>query len=760
MTSWQKRARIGIAVFGVAFAILVYTAIGERQAPVPPTAVERLDPKALMETVSGALQRVTGVERDFDVSFERSLSYEDGSSRFFGVTITVKNRGGRDYVITAREAFAGKGQTDLQLTGDVKLVASDGFELTTSEATFNQETSLARAEGAVDFRKGRMSGSGRGMSYDQPRDVLHFAADSKVIVVDGKGRVTLDFSAGASTLDRLQHVLSLENTVHVVRDEQVIDGDRGTARLSETNEIVTYIELRGNARVAGGGSSIDSMSGRDIDLDYTDDGETLERVALNGGGAIAMTPTGTATGRRLRGEALNLELSPDGSLTRALGEGAVGLDLPGTDASAARTITADRLDATGAAGRGLTGATFTSEGCGPGPARQRCVEYREERKAGAPRVAHASRLVATLSDDAVSSAVFTGAVTFEEDRLSASAGELRYAPDAGTLQLAGSTGAAGPRVEDEQVTIEGRAIDIALDTRHMSAKGDVQTTLRPARSTAGAGQGDAGQAGRRPGFLKPGESVRVNGGALEYLGAAGKATYTGNALLTQGTASTIRGSEIVIDQQTGDLVATGNARSDLTLDGGRSTGLAHEMRYDERTRVITYSLPGGAAAGRAAAAPVLGGGPQASGTAAASVGAVPEGGRAAAPASATTPPAFVRLVGPDGDISAQRIEIVLATDANRVDRLEAYVNVSVKLGSRTASGARLTYHAADERYVMSAAAGTPVLIRDGSRVQGCSEASGQTLTFFKGTDTMTLGGEVARTQTKSGGPCGLPSTSR
>ena len=30
------------------------------------------------------------------------------------------------------------------------------------------------------------------------------------------------------------------------------------------------------------------MSARDIDMDYTDDGQALERVALNGGAGVAM----------------------------------------------------------------------------------------------------------------------------------------------------------------------------------------------------------------------------------------------------------------------------------------------------------------------------------------------------------------------------------------------------------------------------------------------------------------------------------------
>jgi hypothetical protein len=73
-----------------------------------------------------------------------------------------------------------------------------------------------------------------------------------------------------------------------MRETQVIDADHASGRLSINNDVVTFIELRGNSKVTGG-DSIDSMTARDIDLDYTDDGQTLEAVTLAGTAAIAMT---------------------------------------------------------------------------------------------------------------------------------------------------------------------------------------------------------------------------------------------------------------------------------------------------------------------------------------------------------------------------------------------------------------------------------------------------------------------------------------
>src|SRR5687767_14801855 len=172
MISWQRRTRIGLAIFGVALAAIVYVSMGERRAPAPVEPVTRLDPKAIAEGEHIGLDRLRDSEKDFSITSAKSLSYEDGSQKWFEVKITVSKSDGRTYVVTADEAAAGKDQRERQLTGHVTLKASDGFELTTDRATHNQDDSIVRAPGAVAFSKGRMSGSGGNAIYDQNRDLL------------------------------------------------------------------------------------------------------------------------------------------------------------------------------------------------------------------------------------------------------------------------------------------------------------------------------------------------------------------------------------------------------------------------------------------------------------------------------------------------------------------------------------------------------------------------------------------------------------
>ena len=272
----------------------------------------------------------------------------------------------------------------------MKLKASDGFELTTDRATHNQDDSIVRAPGAVVFSKGRMSGSGANATYDQTRDVLTIAEQARVTILNETGKPATDFTAGSSVLDRLQNVLTLDGQAHVLRDQQVLDADHVVTRLSDDEQIVQFIELRNNARVTGG-SSIDSMSARDIDMDYTDDGRALERVALNGGAGVAMKGidgSGSSDSGRVARACASHRMDRSWALT---GRQKVRLDLPASGDSPAGSISADALDGTGEAPRGLTMTVFRDN-----------VEYREAGKRGAAdRVVRSQSLTAMLADDAI-----------------------------------------------------------------------------------------------------------------------------------------------------------------------------------------------------------------------------------------------------------------------------------------------------------------------------------------------------------------------
>jgi lipopolysaccharide export system protein LptA len=680
---WQKWGRLLAAIIGIAAAVVVYATMGERAKPVAVSEPTRLDPKAVIESSGNVVQQVRGARQDFLIEAERQLTYEGGSTKLLGVKITVRNRGGRDYVVSGREARAGENQKELQLTGGVELKASDGFTVRTDNAAFNQDTALMTAPGAVTFERDRLTGSGLGMSYDKNADVLSLAEQSHVTLRDGQGKTTLEFTSGKSTLDRMAHTLALDGNVHALRDEQVIDATQGVARLTPDDQRVTDIELRGNSRVVGGGAGVDSMSARDMNLHYAADGRTLEQAQLVGGSAVALTGQNGSPGRQFLGETLDIMLAPDGSLTKATGRENVRLDLPASADAPARSIKARTLDADGAPGKGLTAARFAEN-----------VEYREESgKLSSGRMARARALTAALDNDAIESAVFTGAVKFEEQGLQAAAGEARYDPTAGSLRLSGVESGVVPRVADDQVTIDASTIDVALEGRLMKAAGGVKTMLRASKS-------------KLPGLLQQDQPANVNADALDYQGAAGQAIYTGKATMWQGETA-VRAEKVAIDQSKGDFIGSGNATSTIALDSGVSVAHAADIRYDDAAHTITYS---------------------------------------AVPNAAGAVVGQAQLSGPQGDLRADRIQVILAPMGGHITRLEAYTNVSLKLDTRSAMGERLTYFADDDRYLMSGAGTKAVKV-----VESCRETTGRTLTFFKSTDRIIVdGNEEIRTQTRNG----------
>ena len=88
-----------------------------------------------------------------------------------------------------------------------------------------------------------------------------------------------------------------------------------------------------------------------------------------------------------------------------------------------------------------------------------------------------------------------------------------------------------------------------------------------------------------------------------------------------------------------------------------------------------------------------------------------------------------------------------------MDRLEAHDQVTVRLDSppdvRVATGEDLIYYSADERYEISSTSIKPVKV-----IEKCRETIGQTLTFFKTANQITVdGNNTTRTQTSTEETC-------
>jgi LPS export ABC transporter protein LptC/lipopolysaccharide transport protein LptA len=691
MARWQAHARLVAGLFTVALGGVVYFSLGERRAPPAPPPVERMDPGASVEVRGGNVVQFDSAARNFTIEFGRQLTYPDGRSAFGDVTVRIDNRGGRNFVITGKEAAVGENQSSVDLKGDVVLTASDGLRATGGQATYAEGEGIVRVPGPVTFARARMTGSGVGFTYDKNRDTVWLLDQARIVVAAGEDDPGMDITAGAAGEARKDRYMRFERGMKMVRGGQVIEADDATVHLFPDRDEPDTIELRGNARISGGEGmgSLQAMQARDINLDYADDGRTLQSALLSGTGSIQLANADGSAGQRLAAENINVALAPDGAVTALSARDRVQVTVPGVAGGPSRTVRSSELAGQGEAGRGLTGMRFVGN-----------VEFREATGPRAPARTARSRQLDLVLDPAsgqAQDATFIGGARFEDGDLRATAAQARYQIAAGTLALSGKEGNAVPRVTNPSITVDADAITVGLATTAMKATGAVQSVLQAARGTSGAG--------RTPALLEGDQPVYVTAQALDYDGDGRKGTYQGQSRLWQGETA-IQADRIVLDESRGDLSATGTVRSTLVLadpgapPGPPSIGRGEEFRYDDAARTATYTKN-------------------------------------------------AQLSGPQGDLKADRIELLLAAQGRTLERLEGYTQVSVRLDKRTATGARLTYFTADGRYVLH---GTPVQM-----VEECRETQGRTLTFFRAADKILIdGNEEKRTQTKGGGKCPEP----
>ncbi len=693
----------------MAFAVALAVSFRPRPAPSAPSSIGTTDPKAIVESSVGSTQRFTLNKEEVRVDYQRLLTYADGSSKLEDVTVTTERAGGRTFVIKGRQAEVAQGDSQIVLNGDVVLTASDGLEVKTDRATYSQNDGVVRAEGPVAFRRGRTVGSGVGLHYTQQSDTLHILSQ---VVVDMAGAAggaqaasATHITSGAVQFARQEHLLRFEGRMHAERPGQTIEADLGIAHLTAEEERLETLELRGNSSIAGtpgAAGGLERLTGRDIDLKYGPDGQSIEHAVVTGDGVLLLAGEAGQAGRRIEAATLEMALAPNGSTPTALtAKQDVQFTLPGGGAggsAGSRVIRAQAFDSLGDAERGLTSGRFAGD-----------VQYRE-RGAGQPgqsgpdRIARSATLDVELGPGmaSIDEARFARGVRFDEGTMSATAAAARYLLGPGTLALSGSeAGAPRPHLVNDRLTVDATRIDIVLAGPQVTAVGAVASELKPAKK-------EAGRDAVMPSMLDGDQPVSVSAERLVYDGVAGRATYTGNALLWQGDTS-IKGASIRLDEKTGDLagtsiegssVATTSAFEQRAKDGkvtrSRSINTAKDFLYEEALRRATYT------------------------------------GEA-------------HMSGPQGDLTAAKIELYLRPTGDEVERAEAYDKVTLVEKNRKFTGDRMTYFSADERYVMT---GTPVTIVD---ERGC-ETTGRTLTFFQATDRIVVdGNQQMRTQTRGAG---------
>jgi LPS export ABC transporter protein LptC/lipopolysaccharide transport protein LptA len=698
----RKFARIAIAAFGVVFTAFVALQFKRPTAGTTRPDVVRSDPKAVIESTSGSSKRITGTREDVDVRFKTASTYGDGSTKFTGVTITAadRNKAGRTFTITANEGQAGQDDSIVLLDGNVQMQASDGMTARTQHATYRKADGSVDATGPVEFSRGRFTGTGIGLRFDHARDFVNIVSQAVIHVApDEQGAGGAEITANSASFGRQTHSLQLDGNVSIQRGAQRIEADAAVGQLSEDEKRVEKLELHNHSRISTSGAapgSLEWLSGADMALHYAPDGLALQRVLIFDEANVRMAGDAGKPGRQITSRTLDITLAADGSTPTALqARENVVLVIPPDGTTPERQINAAALDAKGEAGRGLTRASFTGG-----------IQFRE-RGGKADRAASSQTLDTVMKPGmgTIEEARFAHRVRFEEGSMVATAAASRYDPVKGTLELSGSeAGFVAPHLDTEQIAVGATRIDVVLEGPIIDARGAVKSTMLPAKKDA---KGESKT--KLPSMLKQDKEVSVLGSSLAYDGNKSLATYTGNALLFQGDTS-VKGDVITIDEQNGDLTASGKAMTTTTREQVRdkktervvSTGTGKDVKYEDAARRLTYT------------------------------------GNA-------------HLVGPEGDMSATKIELYLKEDGEEVQRAEAYADAADKMTlketHRTTTGNRMSYDADKETYIVK---GLPATVLD----ECGRETIGTTLTFVKATDTIVVDGNQIRTQTKGGnGKC-------
>jgi len=695
MTPWQKRARLFVAVLAIGVIATVAYTMRPRETAAPPPPIETPNPNATVVTRGGDAVQLKGATQDLKIEFQRQETYKDGQTKLFDVKVLVNNRGGRSYTITGKAAQVGKDESSFLVSGDVRMETTDGLVANSQEATYTDADKIVRAPGPVTFSRGRMKGTGNGFLFDEQRDTLTILENADVHLAPEGQEGPMDVKAGGFVYARRDRYMQFERTMHMDRGGQLMDAENGIVRLYPDRDATDLVELKGNSKVTGGGQmgALQSMSARDITLNYAGDGRTLENAVLSGSGVLDLTPKGSSDSQRLASDYMELGLAPDGSVRNLSARDGVNVALPATKDTGARTIRSNTLSAVGEP-QGIRDMNFRD-----------AVEYREAATKTHPvRVARSQILEATLdpASGTLTEARFNTNFEFTEDTMRAAASNAVYKIDAGTMALAGID--RTPHVENESLTVDAGAIDVALDPLKLTASGNVRSTMLPQnKPAAGAG------AAKRPGLLGEKEPVQIVAAKLVYDENARRAEYSGQSSqvrLIQGE-TTIQGDSLTLDEAKGDLIANGKVVTNLMItekngpaDGKPKLmiGRAGSFTYSDQSRTASY---------------------------------------------ATT----AQLDGDQGNLRAAKIDVKLAKAENTLDGLEANGQVTALVDNRTVTGANLTYSPTDDKYIVN---GAPVKMVDAE----CQELSGKTLTFWKASDRVVVdGNDQVRTQTKGGGKC-------
>jgi lipopolysaccharide export system protein LptA len=691
-----------VAAVGVACAVGIYVASRKPPAPPPLLPPILVSPDAVEQGAEGTRNRsINGRER-FKIDHERYAIYADGRAQFFKARLSILDENVTDVWADLIQMTGFGAQADqngrVELQGNVRVVTGDGLELRTERARYDDESGLVTIQGPFTYAQGRITGEGVDGKYSRGENVLSILDRAHASVAPGaEGETATEATSKSMTLQRTSRRLHLERGARIVRQAESLAAETATLQFSADEQHVSAIELRGKASVTPSGvatsASPPQMTADDIDLTLHDGGQLVKRALLQGRTAAASIVTKDAAGESsVTGAEIDAALGADGTTLvgldakgRAAARGAapepVVVTLPASAATPAREVRGNTLTARGASGRGLQSARFAGAVI--------FTERPASARAGAPpREATSNTLDLTLAGrlSAVDKADFQGGATFKDGATSAKAGQAIYDAANRQLNLRATVAEPGlPRATTSRATVDGREIDVWLDSQDVDARHDVEARIRPSEQKPAA---------RAAGLFDADKLVVGRGASLRYRG--GTATFEGTEAAPASVVqdeSDIKGGLITLATDTNGLTAERAVVARFSLAparGAAASGARQPVAHEITAAALVYD--------------------DASRTAVAT-GAAPQ---------------RPRLESTDTTVESDRLEFTLAAGSRALAGFVATGGIDASMPDeppaegrgggtpstrvRRAAGDRLEYSAADDRYVLTGKPSATLLV--------------------------------------------------
>jgi lipopolysaccharide export system protein LptA len=453
------------------------------------------------------------------------------------------------------------------------------------------------------------------------------------------------------------------------------------------------------------------MRARDIDVAYAPDGRTLQTAHLVENASVALPGEPGKRPKQINAKGIDVVMAPDGAtVTNLTASENVQLDIPPDGDLPQRRIRAAALTASGTPPGGITNATFVGDP----------VDFHET-KAAKGTVAAIDRTAKSQKLDVktkpgfgdLESADFHGKVHFTDaPDTTADAPTAIYSITNDTLDLSAGQGDVGtsPHVANGRITVDAAHVQMGLTSQKMKADTNVRSRMIQSKDAK------SGEQVKMPSMLKPDKPTNVRSNRLDYDGAKSVAVYSGNAHLWQEDENTdIKGDTIVLEDKTGNLHATTNVTTVMTLEEGDAK--------DTKEKAAKVTPP----------------------TITTATDLLYEDGEHRATYTGSP-----HMKGPDGDVTADKIVLFLAEQGGQLERAEADGNVVSKQEQRRAYGKHLTYVSKDDVYTM---VGLPAKVYDDA-APNCKYTEAATVSFKKDANTTSASGSPAFPQNSRTNACG------